>query len=660
MAPGLRLALAARVLLLSAICVSFAAPAAHALRIVNYNILNYPGTTGATRDPHFRTILAPLAADIVVVQEIQSQAGVNEFLNSVLNTLEPGQWSAAPFYNGNDTDNALFYRTSAVQYLGSWAFYPNPSTNLRFVVCYRMKPAGYSHESAELRIYSQHLKASSGSANVAARAAEAVGIRDSMNAVPPGTHCILMGDFNIYTGTEPAFTTFLANQADNDGRLYDPLNLPLITWNTGSLAPYHTQSPCNSGCPGGFATGGLDDRFDMFLPTYNLNDGQGLELLAATYIPVGNDGQHYNKNIIDLPTIPEGAAYANALFNSSDHLPIRVDIQLPAKIGAPAALALGTVIVGGGALLAITNPSVTPAELLQFSFVAPAGFAAPAGGFQLAAGAPPALHAIVAPAGTLGPRAGNLTIASNDPDEPARLVALTATVLGHARPSLDSTALMTAGVLDFGQHEAGMFPTMPARIHNFGFSSTQAKLEVTGASIIGGDGRFSFVGGFSPAELAGTGETYEVAFDDAGATSDSVYEATLEFMSEDEPLPAALSHEPLSLTLRAERTSGTVAVEDRGLPQANVLYAPYPNPVRGTASTIRFDLARRTDVRLEVFDLNGRRVAALAQGDFAPGRYAFQWGGRDAIGSALGSGLYFVRLTGAGLEPQMRRIAIIR
>jgi hypothetical protein len=131
-------------------------------------------------------------------------------------------------------------------------------------------------------------------------------------------------------------------------------------------------------------------------------------------------------------------------------------------------------------------------------------------------------------------------------------------------------------------------------------------------------------------------------------------------MSEDEPLPAALSHEPLSLTLRAERTSGTVAVEDRGLPQANVLYAPYPNPVRGTASTIRFDLARRTDVRLEVFDLNGRRVAALAQGDFAPGRYAFQWGGRDAIGSALGSGLYFVRLTGAGLEPQMRRIAIIR
>jgi endonuclease/exonuclease/phosphatase family metal-dependent hydrolase len=306
MAPGLRLALAARVLLLSAICVSFAVPAAHALRIVNYNILNYPGTTGATRDPHFRTILAPLAADIVVVQEIQSQAGVNEFLNSVLNTLEPGQWSAAPFYNGNDTDNALFYRTSAVQYLGSWAFYPNPSTNLRFVVCYRMKPAGYSHESAELRIYSQHLKASSGSANVAARAAEAVGIRDSMNAVPPGTHCILMGDFNIYTGTEPAFTTFLANQADNDGRLYDPLNLPLITWNTGSLAPYHTQSPCNSGCPGGFATGGLDDRFDMFLPTYNLNDGQGLELLAATYIPVGNDGQHYNKNIIDLPTIPEG------------------------------------------------------------------------------------------------------------------------------------------------------------------------------------------------------------------------------------------------------------------------------------------------------------------------------------------------------------------
>jgi len=657
MTPGLRLAPGARSALFAAVCLVLAVPPAHALRVVNYNILNYPSLSGAARDPHFRTILAPLSADVVVVQEMQSQAGVNQFLNSVLNTLEPGQWAAAPFYDGPDTDNALFYRTSAVTLLGSWAWLP--PDNLRYVAVYRLLPAGYA-AGAELRIYSQHLKASTGSTNQARRLTDAISIRDSMNAVPPGTHCILTGDFNIYSGAEPAFQKFLENQADNDGRLYDPLNLPFITWNTASLAAFHTQSPCNSGCAGGFATGGLDDRFDMFLPTYNLNDGQSMELLATTYIPVGNDGQHYNKNISDAPVIPEGQAYANALFGAADHLPIRVDVQLPARIDAPAVLALGTVITGGAANLPVANPAVPPADALDYSFTAPSGFSAPAGTFQLAPGAPAALHAIATTPGGFGPRGGDLVIASDAPGQPAMLVALSATVLDHAKPSLDSTSVMTSGVLDFGQKEAGAFTPMPARVHNYGFGETQARLDVTGATITGGAGRFSIAGGFSSKEVAGVGEAFDIVFDDAGATPDSIYEAELLFDSQDEPLPGATQHGPLALTLRAELEGGTVAVGDRGLPTADELYAPFPNPLRGAAGTIRFDLSRHADVRLEIFDLHGRRVAALAEGAFAPGRYAFQWNGRDAAGDALGSGLYFVRLSGAGLDTRMRRLAIVR
>jgi hypothetical protein len=201
---------------------------------------------------------------------------------------------------------------------------------------------------------------------------------------------------------------------------------------------------------------------------------------------------------------------------------------------------------------------------------------------------------------------------------------------------------------------------MPARVHNFGYGALQAKLEVTGATITGGAGRFSIVGGFSAATVSETGKTFEIAFDDAGATADSVYEALLTFTSQDEPLPGATTLGALVLTLRAELASGTVAVEDRGLPRANVLYAPFPNPMQGMSSTIGFDLAQHAEIRLEVFDLNGRRVSALAEGAFAPGRYAFQWNGRDARGGTLGSGLYFVRLSGAGLETRMRRIAIVR
>src|SRR5439155_883091 len=79
---------------------------------------------------------------------------------------------------------------------------------------------------------------------------------------------------------------------------------------------------------------------------------------------------HYNLNITDPPTIPEGTTYANALWNASDQLPVRVDIRLPARIAlAPAALDFGTVIVGAAVSksLAVSNPALAPAEVLSYS-----------------------------------------------------------------------------------------------------------------------------------------------------------------------------------------------------------------------------------------------------------------------------------------------------
>jgi hypothetical protein len=643
--------------LFAALAAILAASPAHALRLVNYNITNYPGLALAQRQPHFRTVLTSLGADIVTCQEVQSQAGVDSFRINVLNVIEPGQWASAPFINGNDTDNALFYKPATVQFLGQWAFYPS-ATNLRLVSCYRLKPVGYASATTELRVYSQHLKASQGFETD--RLNEAIGIRDSMNAVPPGTHCILTGDFNIYSGNEPAFGKLRESQADNDGRLYDPLNAPLGTWNTGTLAAIHTQSPCAT-CPSGFATGGLDDRFDMFLPTYNMNDGEGLDLLVSTYKPVGNDAQHYNLNITDPPVIPEGAAYASALWNASDHLPIRVDLQLPAKISASGPIAFGTVIVGATAAqnLSITNPATTPADELNYSLTAPAGFGAPGGSFAQNAGAPATVHAITMSTVSPGNPAGNLSIASDDPDQPVTLVALAGTVLDHAEASLDSSAVLLGEALDFGDHAAGGFATLEARVHDHGYDATQARLSLNGGVITGGAGRFTIVGGFDPALISGTGQCYTLAFDDAGATPDSTYNATLTFSSADEPLPGAAAQPDLVVTLRARVTAGTVAVGDRFVPGETRLLAPTPNPLL-RATTLRFDLARASHVRLDVFDLNGRRVATVADRAFDAGRYSLDWSGRDARGAALGAGLYFVRLSGAGIGAQNVRLAIVR
>jgi len=638
---------------LAFVCIALAAPpAARALRVVNYNITNYPSVLLAQRQPHFRTVLAPLGADVVVVQEMLSQAGVDSFRTNVLNVIEPGQWSSAPFINGNDTDNALFYKPSKAQFLGGWAWYPS-ATNLRLVNCYRLKPVGYSAASAELRIYSQHLKASQGFETD--RLNEAIGIRDSMNAVPPGTHAMLMGDYNIYSGTEPAFTKLLESQADNDGRLYDPLNAPLVTWNTGSLAAIHTQSPCAT-CPAGsgFASGGLDDRFDMFLPTYNMNDGEGLDLMVATYKPVGNDALHFNLNINQAPTIPEGAAYADALWNASDHLPIRVDLQLPAKISAPAALAFGTVIIGATAnqTLAVSNPAAIPADELNYSLSAPAGFTAPGGGFTANAGAAANNHAVGMSAATVGTKAGTLTVNSDDVDVPTSNVSLGGTVLDHAAASLDSSASLLATPVDFGDHEIGQFANQPVRAHNLDYDALQARLSVNSANIVGGDGRFSIVGGFSPALLAGTGQTWSIHFDDVGASLDQEYTATLTLASTDEALPGAAAASDLVVSLRAQPLSGTTGVPGGESPKALAFHAPRPNPLAREA-VFAFDLPQAAPVSLAIYDLTGRRVANIVSGSLGPGRYQFPWNAVSERGPRVPGGLYFARF----ITPGMSRVA---
>ena len=633
------------------------APAAQALRILNYNLTNYPGNSSALRNPKFRTIIQPLAPDVVVSQEMVSQAGVDNFLANVLNTLEPGQWAAAPFLNGNDTDNALFYKTTRCSLLANWAWYPNPATNLRYVNAYRLRPAGYTSSAAEFRIYSCHLKASQGFEND--RLNEAIGIRDSMNAMPTGTHAILTGDFNIYTSTEQAFQKFLQDQADDDGRLYDPLNA-VGTWNNPSFAAIHTQCPCLT-CPTGFgfAGGGLDDRFDMFLPTLNWNNGEGYELILSSYKPVGNDALHYNKDINAAPVIPEGQTYADALWYASDHLPVRIDISVRSKITVASSLPFGTVIVGATATqpINIQNSATAPADDLDYSFTADAGFSAPAGSFSLLAGASQN-HTITMLTATSGIKAGQLHVAADDPDHTNSNVGLGGTVLDHAVASLDSVTTVLADSLDFGYHKHNEFADGGVRVHDRGYNSLQARLLVSNATITGGNGRFSIVGGFSPLLIGSPSKPYAIHFNDAGATADSTYSATLTFTSSDEALPGGTAQPPLVVTLvaRVQPTTDVASV----LPVETLLHAPFPNPPGAQGTVLRFDLARGAGVQIDVFDVAGRRVTALAAAAYPAGVHSVRWDGRDATGRALGAGVYFIRMTTSGGLAQTVRVTMIR
>ena len=105
--------------------------------------------------------------------------------------------------------------------------------------------------------------------------------------------------------------------------------------------------------------------------------------------------------------------------------------------------------------------------------------------------------------------------------------------------------------------------------------------------------------------------------------------------------------------IRVELPEDTVEYYQAGrfvvpMPTELRLLMPRPNPFRSQV-VVRYDLPSPLDVRLEVFDVSGRRRAVLEDGPRIAGTHQIVWDGRDAGGDPLGSGVYWMRLaTNAG------------
>ncbi len=87
-----------------------------------------------------------------------------------------------------------------------------------------------------------------------------------------------------------------------------------------------------------------------------------------------------------------------------------------------------------------------------------------------------------------------------------------------------------------------------------------------------------------------------------------------------------------------------VAVDpDPALPAAASLAPGFPNPFSERVQ-FSFALSEPDVIRLEVFDLLGRRIAVLDDGMRSAGTHEVSWNGRDAAGRPVPSGLFVVRL----------------
>jgi len=89
------------------------------------------------------------------------------------------------------------------------------------------------------------------------------------------------------------------------------------------------------------------------------------------------------------------------------------------------------------------------------------------------------------------------------------------------------------------------------------------------------------------------------------------------------------------------------------------LHQNRPNPFN-PSTTISFTLPGESAVRLEVYDVSGRLVARLLNGEKrGAGPHDVEWNGRDASGRAATSGIYVYRLI-AGKETLSRKMVLLR
>jgi len=94
------------------------------------------------------------------------------------------------------------------------------------------------------------------------------------------------------------------------------------------------------------------------------------------------------------------------------------------------------------------------------------------------------------------------------------------------------------------------------------------------------------------------------------------------------------------------------------LPANYRLYASYPNPFN-PQTTIRFDLPEPAAVTVSIFDITGRLVRTIQQGEsLAAGEHTVVWEGSDDHGQRVASGTYFCRLDAGDFRATERMMMV--
>lgn len=116
---------------------------------------------------------------------------------------------------------------------------------------------------------------------------------------------------------------------------------------------------------------------------------------------------------------------------------------------------------------------------------------------------------------------------------------------------------------------------------------------------------------------------------------------------------AAFQHGTVGIDVPA----GIKDVETRTIPESYVLEQNYPNPFNA-GTVIRFAQPVDGNVRIDVFNILGRKVKTLVNEFRVAGTHQTDWDGRSDDGIEVATGVYFYRITTEGFSSTRKMVLL--
>ena len=313
------------------------------LTVLQYNLLQYGNDFGgcnstnnkvSTKDGYIKTIVNYIKPDIFTVNEMVASEAMMEHLLGVLNTSWTNRYKRPDFVkeNAEYLANVLYYNSKKLTFQKQYIA-QSYVRDINVFKLYYNSPNLVNGDTAFVFCIVAHLKAGSGTDNSNKRKVMATNTMNFIKGFNENANYLLMGDFNLYSEIEPAWLQFTMNSNSNIS-FNDPVNQSGDWHNNYAFRDYHTQSTHSqdNGCA---SWGGMDDRFDFVLISNDIKNGsKHIKYIDGSYWAVGQDGNHFNKGLLDAPTnVSVPSNVLNALGKNSDHLPVTLKLSVAQPVG---------------------------------------------------------------------------------------------------------------------------------------------------------------------------------------------------------------------------------------------------------------------------------------------------------------------------------------